>query len=337
MRKTNIGLPSLALFSALSGIYSSQSLAVEGNDVAANDAPFMVYLKDAHCSGTIIAPKTVLTASHCVSQVTVGSYVYLLHSRGVDFSHNGVRVKVVKDYTATHIYRINGEFDRSKFDDIAILELENMPEGVTWLPVAANPIPLEAEVYPIGYSTSNLKRMPIPARVAAKAHSPDYEREAFMRFCPDSIYFSREYFTQEYPFSSVSNCSWRETSHEKFVESGTYIPNQHSITIENPPLDPSDTRWSMNELGTVETKYSTFRGDSGGPLIFEGKIYGVASSGTDSYSQIHNVATYYAGFTRPGIIKWIVDTVKDIQSRSDVPAMSHSLDPEQRAIIFPDY
>nr|MBF4312981.1 trypsin [Vibrio anguillarum] len=48
----------------------------------------------------------------------------------------------------------------------------------------------------------------------------------------------------------------------------------------------------------------------------QGKVYGVASTGVNSHSQVHNQATFYAGFTRPGVFNWIVDTVKKIQNKS---------------------
>lgn len=50
----------------IGGGYSLPSSTVEGNDVLPNDAQYMVFLKDAHCTGTLIAPKTVLTAQHCI-------------------------------------------------------------------------------------------------------------------------------------------------------------------------------------------------------------------------------------------------------------------------------
>ncbi|MBF4227338.1 trypsin, partial [Vibrio anguillarum] len=184
------------------------------------------------------------------------------------------------------------------------------------LPVANQSIPLGAEVFPIGYSTSSLKRMPIPAIVAAKENSPDYEREVDMAQCNSSKYFSNNFFTQEYSQIDQESCDWAETRYEYRQEHGIYKPNRYSITIENPPLDSSDSRFDVNEFGTVLTKYSTFRGDSGGPLIYQGKVYGVASTGVNSHSQVHNQATFYAGFTRPGVFNWIVDTVKKIQNKS---------------------
>lgn len=308
---------------ALSGcIYSLPSIAVEGNNVSPNEAPYMVYLKDAHCTGTLIAPRTVLTAQHCIGLgAKKGSEAYLLHSRAQEqdengrIPHLGIKVKIVETYTADHIYRINGNFDRDKFDDIAILELENMPEGVTYLPVASAPIPLGAEVFPIGYSTSNLKRMPVPAIVVEKENSPEYEREADMASCHNSKYYSNQYFTQAKSLANDTTCNYLESSYEYRLEHSTYRPNVYSITVENPPLNQADPRWAVNELGTVVTKYSTFRGDSGGPLIYNGKIYGVVSTGRSAHSQLHNEATFYAGFTRPGVLHWIVDTVKRIQAK----------------------
>lgn len=191
-----------------------------------------------------------------------------------------------------------------------------MPEGVTFLPVANQSIPLGAEVFPIGYSTSNLKRMPIPTKAAAKESSPDYEREVDMAQCHSSKYFLNQFFTQEYAQAEQASCDWDEMNYAYRQEHGLYVPNSYSITIENPPLDASDPRFDVNGFGTVLTKYSTFRGDSGGPLIYQGKVYGVVSTGTNSHYQLYDVVTFYAGFTRPGIFNWIVDTVKKIQNKS---------------------
>lgn len=322
-------------------LYSNFSIAVEnGVDVLPNDASYMVYLKDEHCSGTLIAPKTVLTASHCVNTGTKGSHVYLLHSRGQErdangrIPHLGTKVKVVETYAADHIVKVNGIFERANFDDVAILELENMPDGVTYLPVARDDIPLGAEVFPIGYSTSNLKRMPVPATVVAKEHSPDYAREVNMARCHSSKYFSNQYFTQMYPQAEQATCDWAEKNYEYLHEQSVYKPNRYSITVENPPLDESDSRRIVNEFGTVETKYSAYIGDSGGPLIYQGKIYGVTSTVVNIYTPLHNQATFYAGFTRPGVFNWIVDTVKTIQNKPIMVDASSSV-VFDAPIVFP--
>ncbi|WP_200960259.1 trypsin-like serine protease [Aeromonas schubertii] len=214
-----------------------------------------------------------------------------------------------------------------KLDDIAILELESMPEGVTFLPVAHEEIDLGAEVFPIGYATENLKRMPVPAIVAEKEHSPDYAREVLISYCHSSKYFSNQHFTQKYPQADQRSCEIAESRYEQRERSNNllYTPNRYSITVENPPLNISDPRWHMNELGNVITKYSTFKGDSGGPLIYQGKIYGVVSTGAHPTSDLHNQATFYAGFTRPGVFRWIVDTVKEIQRKSVATANNNAM------------
>lgn len=325
MKREKYFIPLSISLSLTGGLYALPAMAVDGEDVLANDAPYMVYLRGAHCSGALIAPKTVLTAQHCVHLgAGKGADAYLLHSRAQArdengrIPHLGIKVKIVETYTPDHIYRVNNKIVADKFDDIAILELESMPEGVTFLPVAHEEIDFGAEVFPIGYSTRNLKRMPVPAIVAEKEHSPDYEREVDMSRCHSSKYFSNQYFTQKYPQSDQNSCEIAEADYERRAKAATYKPNRYSITVENPPLNISDPRWSTNEFGTVITKYSTFKGDSGGPLIYQGKIYGVVSTGANAHSQLHNQATFYAGFTRPGVFSWIVDTVRRIQSNSVV-------------------
>lgn len=321
---------SCALTAAL---YSLPSTAVEGDDVLASDAPYMVYLKGAHCSGALIAPKTVLTAHHCVEVLGAkkGTDAHLLYSRASAPDENGrrpyrsVRIKIVETYTANHLFMADGKIDADKLDDIAILELEKMPDGVSFLPVAHDEINIGSEVFPIGYSTSSLKKMAVPAIVTEKEHSPDYEREVDMSQCHNSKYYSSKYFTQKYPQTDEKNCEASELDYENRLNNATYKPNRYSITVENPPLHVSDPRREVNELGTVTTKYSTFKGDSGGPLIYQGKIYGVASTGANATSQLHNQATFYAGFTRPGVYNWIVDTVRKIQPDSVVKTDSDTV------------
>ncbi|MBF4264995.1 trypsin, partial [Vibrio anguillarum] len=48
--------PILIGLTLVGGSYSLPASAVEGNDVLPSDAPYMVYFKYAHCSGTLIAP-----------------------------------------------------------------------------------------------------------------------------------------------------------------------------------------------------------------------------------------------------------------------------------------
>lgn len=310
------------------GLLSLSASAVDGDDVLASDAPYMAYLRSSSCSGALIAPKTVLTAHHCRG----ASSVYLLHSRGpADKNgfrpHLGIQVNVVQVYTPPlHIFMDNNQVSKDGGDDIAILELESMPEGATFLPVAQEEIDLGADIYPIGYETAGvLRRMPAPAIVAAKEHSPDYLREVAFSRCHDSKYHSHQYFTQRYQQATQEQCKHTEIVHEHAVEKAYYRPNRYSITIENPPLHVSDPRREVNEFGTVITKYSAFSGDSGSPLIYQDKIYGVLSLVANGHSQLHNPAAFYAGFTRPGVYNWIVDTVRKIQPDSVVKTDSDTV------------
>ncbi|PKG38204.1 hypothetical protein CXF74_14700 [Psychromonas sp. Urea-02u-13] len=112
------------------------------------------------------------------------------------------------------------------------MELESTPENVEYFPVANDSIPLGAEVYPLGYSSDQLKKMPIPARVVAKENSKQYYIEA--------------------------TCGSREW---RFENPRTPISeDQYTISVENPSLPSEHPNYSLDESSGFVTKYSATTG-----------------------------------------------------------------------------
>ncbi|WP_104401183.1 trypsin-like serine protease [Vibrio penaeicida] len=330
--KKNSMLTYFVPIATIAAVYSSQAHAVyNGVEVVPQDEAYMVYLLGAGttCSGALIAPNTVLTAAHCAFD---NLNAHFLYSKNKDGTVNGESRKVVKAHSINHLYTFD---DPRKYYDIAILELESTPDHVEFLPVASGSIPLGAEVYPLGYSSGQLKKMPVPARVAAKENSKAYYIEAYFSQCPNSPNYSNTYYNQPSVKGDEARCSYLEYAFENRRE--PISQTQYTISVENPSLPPSHPDYSLDESSGFVTKYGSTRGDSGGPLIFDGKIYGVASSVTNIFSAPHNVATFYEGFGREGAYNWIVETVKDIQTRVTANRLSSEEKPEFRPIIFPDY
>jgi hypothetical protein len=329
MKKNRIASHLLPLVTIV-GVYSSQAHAVyNGVEVNPKDESYMVYLEGGGttCSGALIAPNTVLTAGHCsVSNLNA----HFLYSKNKDGTVNGKSTKVVKSHLINHLYTFD---DPRKYYDIAILELESTPEGVEYLPVAYDSIPLDAEVYPLGYSSGQLKKMPIAAKVAAKENSKSYYIEAFFSECRNSPNYSNSYYTQPRSEGDEARCGYLEWSFENRIE--PISQTQYTISVESPPLPSSHPDYSLDESSGFITKYGSTRGDSGSPLIFNGKIYGVASSVVNIYSAPYNVATFYEGFGREGAHNWIVETVRDIQTR----VAKNKLPPEEKdefiPVVFP--
>ncbi|ASG04896.1 MULTISPECIES: trypsin-like serine protease [Vibrio] len=323
MKKKQI-LPCFIPIATIVSMSSFQAHAVyNGIEIVPQDAPYMVYLerRGIVCSGALIAPNTVLTAQHCAFDNLNAHFFYSKNKNG---TINGEIKKVVKSYAIDHLNDY----------DIAILELESTPEGIEFLPVASDDIPLGAEVYPLGYSSGQLKKMPIPAKVAAKENSKAYYTEVHFSGCPTSPYYSNIYYNQPSIEHDEARCRYFEWAFKKTQSRNLAHATPYTISVENPPLPPSHPDYELDESSGYVTKYSSTKGDSGGPLIFDGKIYGVASFVANVYSAPYNAATYYEGLGREGAYEWIMETVANIQSRIEDKDSSPKEPSESKPIIF---
>ncbi|MFO0579445.1 MAG: trypsin-like serine protease [Polyangia bacterium] len=91
-----------------------------------------------HCSGTLIAPRLVLTAAHCVNDPRLGSHLEIL--LGSDASDPAARVRRV---AAVHVHP-----DYHEDGDAADLALLELGEAAPAAPIALGPLPAA----PIGQS-----------------------------------------------------------------------------------------------------------------------------------------------------------------------------------------
>ncbi|ENP8321174.1 S1 family peptidase [Vibrio vulnificus] len=343
IKKGRAVLPLCALFVSI----PSQAVSF-GKEISAKEHPYLAFI-DSQCTGTLIAPYTVLTAEHCVEHA---KKVHLLKSSPFSDSSgsSGIEIDIVNVYKPEHIWSPNGNFDKDSFDDIAILEIASMPEGVTWLEVSSERIPEGSHFQAIGYGyafgASDIDENNISIRgilrkgienstVATTTQCDDYYREAVMRKCEQHPQYSNQLFSGQYPQETTEFC---EAEYNGVLGPQSteykYVPNSgHSICVDNRNVEDhlitNKRRQLADDFGNKINFVSVCNGDSGGPLIYNGKLYGVASIIADANCDTNPVSSY-AGLTRAGIFPWIVDTVKLIQSKHQPRSQNN------RLIIFPN-
>ncbi|OZT82190.1 hypothetical protein CIK04_28300, partial [Vibrio sp. 03_296] len=73
------------------------------------------------CTGTLIAPNTVLTALHCAIDDLTAHFLYSQDDKG---TIDSIEAKVVNSYDPNYLYTFD---DQDYRYDIAILELDSTP------------------------------------------------------------------------------------------------------------------------------------------------------------------------------------------------------------------
>jgi secreted trypsin-like serine protease len=139
MRAAFLVLAAVLALPATAGAVVARDVKILAGSIAApGQYPWMVALVDAsaknafdgqYCGGTLIAPRVVLTAAHCVVGVQPAEMDIVVGRTRLSKSDEGERIR------ASKILR-NPNYTREYFDDVALVQLSR-PASVLPLPVAA--------------------------------------------------------------------------------------------------------------------------------------------------------------------------------------------------------
>ena len=125
---------------------STRQAIVNGSPTSAYPAVgFLTYGGGAFCTGTVIAPRTVVTAAHCVEDSPGGGFYFAFGASDRSPSRS-IRVRSAQVHPMWDSYRL--------LNDIALLELEE-DAGVTPVPVLFERPATSWTVKLVGYGVSN--------------------------------------------------------------------------------------------------------------------------------------------------------------------------------------
>ncbi|MDO9409750.1 trypsin-like serine protease [Patulibacter sp.] len=138
----SLGLVTVVAVGAL--VPATASAVVAGARVSPADHPAVVQLADA-CTATLVAPRRLLTAGHCIPRVTPGR---------TRVSIGGERLRVVRVARHPRFQYLTPTYPAEPYRDVALAELEAdapvAPVRVSWRPVRPG-----AVVTLLGYGTGD--------------------------------------------------------------------------------------------------------------------------------------------------------------------------------------